>query len=119
MKNHADTTQTQSAPMLEEFKWTYVPERSTVPAHMAADFAGQVQDVAQGLAVVLGMLEQDELAANSAGVDWQPLPKLLSSVNAGHLQRLCISGLQLLSDKAESHGKSVEHMAELSMKPRH
>lgn len=119
MDNHADTTQSHSAPMLEEFKWTYVPERSTVPGHMAADFAGQVQDMAKGLAVVLGMLEQDEMAEIGLGADGQPLPKLLDGVSAGHLQRLCITGLQLLGDKAESHAKTVKEMAERSVQPRH
>lgn len=119
MENHADTTQGHSAPMLEEFKWTHIPERSNVPAHMAADFAGQVQDMARGMAVVLGMLEQYELADFCQGADGQPLPKLLDSVSAGHLQRLCITGLQLLGDKAEHHAKTVKEMAELSTKPRH
>lgn len=119
MDNHADTTQSQSAPMLEEFKWTYVPERSTVPGYMAADFAGQVQDMTRGLAIVLGMIEQDELAETSADEDGNPLPKLLDSVSAGYLQRLCISGLKLLGDQAESHAKTVKEMAERSVQPRH
>lgn len=86
---------------------------------MAADFAGQVHDMANGLAVVLRMLEQDDMADVCLGANGQPLPKLLCSASAGYLQRLCITGLQLLGDKAESHAEAVKEMAERSVQPRH
>jgi hypothetical protein len=114
MQTSNNAPQDKAQPLVEEFQWTYVPEGSNVPAAMAAQFAGEVQDIAHGLGVVMGMLEQDDLADVGLDADGRPLPKLMGSVEAGRLQRLSITALKMLGDRAEAHAKIVREMAERS-----
>jgi hypothetical protein len=92
----------ENAPLLRRFSWFADGEKYTREKRLVQ----HTKDIADGVAVVLRILEQDELEDSHA--DSQ---KVADAVDAGHLQRLCISSLELLADACndymECHNKRV------------
>jgi len=97
--------------LFEPFSWHSVPITATkqLPAHVMADFAGEVQDVARGVRTVLQMIEQDRLDAENVDDDGNASsPPLLSIGHTANLSRLCIATLELLAERAEKEIDWVE-----------
>ena len=108
-----ETTSSIEAPskaIFEPFEWHRVPlgASSSVPAHVSADFAAEVQDVTRGVRTILQILERDAQEAELVDDDGGDVPALLSPLHAEHLRRLCIAALELLGDRAEQTVDRVE-----------
>jgi hypothetical protein len=90
--------------LFEPFSWHSVPVTATakLPAHVMADFASEVQDVARGVRTVMQMIEQDRLEAENADDHGdENSPRLLSIGHTANITRLCIVTLDLLAKSSE------------------
>lgn len=98
-----ETPATAEAPqavrnLFEAFEWFEVPNSATTPERRAAELAMKTRDVSHGLATVLQMLEQDQLGDFDRE---EHDPKLMNNIHASNLQRLSITVLQMLGEKAD------------------
>ncbi len=101
----------ERAVLFKPFAWTDVPAQATVPAHAAACFADQARDIANGVSVLLSVLERDEIDAASEDEEGRPLPRLIGVCEAGWLWRLSITALKMLADEAQGQAEWLQARA--------
>ena len=73
----------------------------SVGLHEYAQLSCEAHDVARGIKVLLGMLEQDVMDGSFQDDNGGPMPQLLRSQDAAILMRLCIASSELLSERAQ------------------
>lgn len=95
--------------MFEPFEWLAVPVGASVHERRAAELAMKTRDVAHGLTTVLQMLEQDQLGDDHRT---ENEPKLMNSYHSSNLQRLSITVLQMLGEKADEALNDMYQAAE-------
>jgi len=123
--------QQQAAPAEQErkvlyqpFEWSYQapPQRrgpDGVPAYFneanaetdvyeLARLSDLVRDITGGVAVVMGMLERDDIDGNFDDENGDLLPRLVSEGDAGALRRMCIRAVEWLSREAERTGECLD-----------
>lgn len=95
------TADVAPAPAFEAFSWV-TPEAAAANDQELLQAVCAARDVAHGAALVLAMLEREEIDACCADEKGLPLPKLFSEVERGNLQRFAIASLQLLGERADA-----------------
>lgn len=81
--------------LLEPFKWT-TPAADKASTFNQLDAICAARDVASGVAVVLALLEREDID-DGCEIDGEPIAPMFSSVDRGSLQRLAITSLRILS----------------------
>jgi len=88
----------------EPFQWhSNIPPHATVSATNAVDFADEVRDIAEGLGVVLQIIEIDEIDEDSVQPGGVPWPRVVDRRATGALLRLCVTSMAMLGAKAAQH----------------
>lgn len=95
--------------MFEPFEWLAVPAGASCHERRAAELAMKTRDVSNGLATVLQMLEQDQLGDDHRT---ENEPKLMNDYHASNLQRLSITVLHMLGERAEAILNDMHQAAE-------
>jgi len=86
--------------LFEPFSWT-TPAADKASTFNQLGAICRARDVAAGLAVIMAVLERDEVD-EGCEIEGQPIPKLFSEGDRGHLQRLAVTSLGLLADSMDS-----------------
>lgn len=88
----------------EPFQWhANIPPQATVSATSAVDFADKVRDIAEGLGVVLQIIEIDEIDEDSVQAGGEPWPRVVDRCATGALLRLCVTSMAMLGAEAAQH----------------
>ncbi len=98
LEDAADKRSDRPAPLFQPFEWVYsdgYPPR--IPMVGTVELVGRALDVANGVRVILRMLEQVSIDSASCDEHCNPLPPLLDPVTVGHLLRFGISASDLLA----------------------
>ncbi len=91
-----ETQEQLDRPAFEPFSWSINDTTDT-------RFAGQVRDIAKGIATVMEMVEYDELQRDCTNVQ-----RLMTASDAGALQRFAISAAHMLAQEAERHVTAID-----------
>jgi len=90
----------QPGPVFEPFDWITPEAMASASWTRQAELRElcQARDVASGVAVLLEMLEREELDEGSEDSEGKAIPKLFDRAVRGNLQRLAVTSLHMLGE---------------------
>lgn len=102
----------------EHFSWLSKEQQSRADDAWLR-LCAKARDITAGVAELMGMIEVEDINAEFADENGDPLPRLVPANTRGHLQRLAIASLELITDRidkalADDAKMTPEHAAWLA-----